>query len=52
MGTAGKEKEGGGGGGVKVWGADMAQSRTISLEGRGPVVVRSICRDKVGYKWE
>ena len=47
----GEEGEGGGGGGwgeVKLWSSDMSQSRTISLGQAGPVVVRSVCRSKVG----
>ena len=51
--SAGKEMSGGrdveGAGEVKLWSADMAQSRSVSLGMSGSVVVRSVCRSKVWY---
>ena len=51
--SAGKEMSGGrdveGAGEVKLWSADMAQSRSVSLGMSGSVVVRSVCRSKVRY---
>ena len=46
--TAGKETSSGEGEGeVKLWSADMGQSRSVSLGRPGGAVVRSVCRSKV-----
>ena len=46
-GSEGGRGGGGGVGEVKLWTADMSQSRSVSLGRSGGTVIRSVCRSKV-----